>query len=428
MQSEQSSFENPALQRSRGIAKLQKGAQQYVEQGYRPLIVYTLSAGGQLRKIGDNSTFYLLGSEVDKMMLKKLTRSMVEGGKQMKLIDSKDVNKSSTPRSEAASSTFFPLLPNSLGSTFWNKHWLNEVLTNVFKYLGYGQGGIPYGSGPLPRGYPEDFVIPWTEFSGPGAKPPAVCKDNYKEVLHQLLLSILEVHDIDGETHVCDPPLGKWVPKSQRSPGGRKVAKRKTKKAKRVEIEAPLEEETEEVENDVIEDPEFPEFLSVSKKCLILEEIAKLDNEGEQVGDPHSIDDMVDNRKQKKVTKGVIKSMLSEENIKSDIIVQIGDPKFLKDKYIAPLNDSQWFTERCCFSTNLSAFVKKNLESGDIIKIKKFSVSEKCLILEEIAKLGNEGETVGNPYSIDDMVDRKQKKEEQKTKNPTTPARTMSKK
>ena len=324
MQSEQSSFENPALQRSRGIAKLQKGAQQYVEQGYRPLIVYTLSAGGQLRKIGDNSTFYLLGSEVDKMMLKKLTRSMVEGGKQMKLIDSKDVNKSSTPRSEAASSTFFPLLPNSLGSTFWNKPWLNEVLTNVFKYLGYGQGGIPYGSGPLPRGYPEDFVIPWTEFSGP--------QDNDKEVLHQLLMSILEVHDIDGETHVCDPPLGKWVPKSQRSPGGRKVAKRKTKKAKRVEIEAPLEEETEEVENDVIGDPEFPEFLSVSKKGLILEEIAKHDNEGEQVGNHHSIDDMVDNRKQKKVTKGVIKSMLSEENIKSDIIVQIGDPKFLKDK------------------------------------------------------------------------------------------------
>ena len=361
------------------------------------------------------------------MMLKKLTRSMVEGGKQLKLIDSKDVNKSSTPRSEAASSTFFPLLPNSLGSTFWNKYWLKEVLTNVFKYLGYGQGGIPYGSGPLPRGYPEDFVIPWTEFSGPGAKPPAVCKDNYKEVLHQLLLSILEVHDIDGETHVCDPPLGKWVPKSQRCPGGRKVAKRKTKKAKRVETEALLEEETEKVENDVIGDPEFPEFLSVSQKGLILEEIAKLGNEGEQVGDPHSIDDMVD-RKQKKVTKGVIKSMLSEENIKSDIIVQIGDPKFLKDKYIAPLNDSEWFTERCCFSTNLSAFVKKNLESGDIIKIKKFSVSKKCLILEEIAKLGNEGEPVGNPYNIDDMVDRKQKKEEQKTKNPTTPARTMSKK
>ena len=299
MQSEQSSFENPALQRSRGIAKLQKGAQQYVEQGYRPLIVYTLSAGGQLRKIGDNSTFYLLGSEVDKMMLKKLTRSMVEGGKQLKLIDSKDVNKSSTPRSEAASSTFFPLLPNSLGSTFWNKYWLKEVLTNVFKYLGYGQGGIPYGSGPLPRGYPEDFVIPWTEFSGPGAKPPAVCKDNYKEVLHQLLLSILEVHGIDGETHVCDPPLGKWVPKSQRCPGGRKVAKRKTKKAKRVETEALLEEETEKVENDVIGDPEFPEFLSVSQKGLILEEIAKLGNEGEPVGNPYNIDDMVD-RKQKK--------------------------------------------------------------------------------------------------------------------------------
>ena len=131
------------------------------------------------------------------------------------------------------------------------------------------------------------LVVIQKTLSSLGLNSAVLPQDNYKEVLHQLLMSILEVHDIDGETHVCDPPLGKWVPKSQRSPGGRKVAKRKTKKAKRVEIEAPLEEETEEVENDVIGDPEFPEFLSVSKKRLILEEIAKLDNEGEQVGNHH---------------------------------------------------------------------------------------------------------------------------------------------
>ena len=87
------------------------------------------------------------------------------------------------------------------------------MLTNVFKYLGYGQGGIPYGSGPLPRGYPEDFIIPYDKFTGPGGKPPAEFKGNYKEVLHQLLIALLEEHDIDGESHVCDPPLGKWIPK-----------------------------------------------------------------------------------------------------------------------------------------------------------------------------------------------------------------------
>ena len=67
----------------------------------------------------------------------------------------------------------------------------------MFNYLGYGQGGIPYGSGPLPCGYPEDFIIPYDKFTGPGGKPPADFKGNYKEVLHQLLIALLEERDID---------------------------------------------------------------------------------------------------------------------------------------------------------------------------------------------------------------------------------------
>ena len=157
----------------------------------------------------------------------------------------------------------FRLLPNRLSSNYWNQYWVKEVLTNVFKYLGYGQGGIPYGSGPLPRGYPEDFIIPYDKFTGPGGKPPADFKGNYKEVLHQLLIALLEEHDIDGESHVCDPPLGKWIPKSQRGNGVEndttkkrkadddgesakaKSKKSKTKKVKIVEVQEAPEESDE---------------------------------------------------------------------------------------------------------------------------------------------------------------------------------------
>ena len=213
---ESPSKENPALQRSRALGKILKGAKQYVEQGYLPFIAYTVLPGGKLRKIGDSSTFNLLDSDADKMMLNKLTRSMMIG-KNLKLVDSKDSSSDLTPRNQKMNAGFFPLLPNKLSSHFWNQYWIKEVLTNVFKFLGYGQGGIPYGTGPLPRGYPEDFVIPYEKFTGPGGKPPLDFKGNYKEALHQLLLLILEEHDIDGEVHVCDPPMGKWVPKSQRS-------------------------------------------------------------------------------------------------------------------------------------------------------------------------------------------------------------------
>ena len=78
----------------------------------------------------------------------------------------------------------------------------------------------------MPRGYPEDFIIPYDKFTG---KPPADFKGNYKEVLHQLLIALLEEHDIDGESHVCDPPLGKLIPKSQK---GNDVENDTTKKRK----------------------------------------------------------------------------------------------------------------------------------------------------------------------------------------------------
>ena len=76
--SDHTAFENSSLQRSRAMSKLLCGGQQYIEKGYLPLIIYTVTARGKLRKIGD-STFSLLDTEVDKLMLSKLTRSMVSG-------------------------------------------------------------------------------------------------------------------------------------------------------------------------------------------------------------------------------------------------------------------------------------------------------------------------------------------------------------
>ena len=48
---------NPALDRSRGMNKIGRGARQIIEKGYLPFIAYTLLPGGKLRKLGDFSTF-----------------------------------------------------------------------------------------------------------------------------------------------------------------------------------------------------------------------------------------------------------------------------------------------------------------------------------------------------------------------------------
>ena len=109
--SDHTAFENSSLQRSRAMSKLLCGGQQYIEKGYLSLINYTVTAGGKLRKIGDNSTFSLLDTEVDKLMLSKSTRSMVSGGKQLKMIDSKDVQSTLSPNNHKYSSTFFLCFP-----------------------------------------------------------------------------------------------------------------------------------------------------------------------------------------------------------------------------------------------------------------------------------------------------------------------------
>ena len=126
-----------------------------------------------------------------------------------------------------------------------------------------------------------------------------------------------------------------------------------------------------------------------------------------------------------RVTRGVIKRMFEEKKIDTDIIVQLGDPEFEKDKYRGPINDKEWFTDRCSFSPGLSAFVSKNLTSGDIIKILKFSLTKRgYLVLEEVCKLGSVEDPLGDPESIDDIIEKSKKKQ----KNPTTPALTRSRK
>ena len=122
----------------------------------------------------------------------------------------------STANTQPQSTAYFPLLPNPISSKFWKQNWTKEYLTNVFKYQGYGQGGIPYGTGVPPKGYPDTFVIPYAEFTGPGGKPPKTFTGNYSDTMFKLLVSILDAHGVDGEEHVCDPHLGKYVPKGQR--------------------------------------------------------------------------------------------------------------------------------------------------------------------------------------------------------------------
>ena len=429
---ESPSKENPALQRSRALGKILKGAKQYVEQGYLPFIAYTVLPGGKLRKIGDSSTFNLLDSDADKMMLNKLTRSMMIG-KNLKLVDSKDSSSDLTPRNQKMNAGFFPLLPNKLSSHFWNQYWIKEVLTNVFKFLGYGQGGIPYGTGPLPRGYPEDFVIPYEKFTGPGGKPPLDFKGNYKEALHQLLLLILEEHDIDGEVHVCDPPMGKWVPKSQRSekmfvedePKKRKrkpdddetndATKEKNKKKKRAKKQGDTIENQESVGDEDLEtahhavddvDLEEVEFCEDAAK-----ETAPTDAEKEVDVDLEEIVDFFGD-----AGKETAPTVTEEIEKTKEIIVQLGETSYCKDRFNTPINDGTWFTERCAFAPKLSAFVSKNLESGDLVKVIKFSKSQNgaSLILEEVCKVGTNPEPIGDPESIDDTIDKKNKAEKKK--------------
>ena len=75
--------------------------------------------------------------------------------------------------------------------------------------------------------------------------------------------------------------------------------------------------------------------------------------------------------------------------------------------------------ERCFFAPKLSLFVRKNLESGDLIGILKYSVDGKYLHLKSVRKVGAVSDPIGDPEGIDDWVDDLNKVANVSKSNPT---------
>ena len=71
--------------------------------------------------------------------------------------------------------------------------------------------------------------------------------------------------------------------------------------------------------------------------------------------------------------------------------------------------------------------MRKNLESGDLIRILKYSVDGKYLHLKSVCKVGAVSDPIGDPESIDDWVDDLNKVDNVSKSNPT-PAITRSRK
>ena len=111
--------------------------------------------------------------------------------------------------------------------------------------------------------------------------------------------------------------------------------------------------------------------------------------------------------------------MFAGQNFIRDIIVLMGDPEYSKDKYTVPINDGAGFTKRCFFAPKLSLFVRKNLESGDLIRILKYSVDGKYLHLKSVCKVGAVSDPIGDPEGIADWVDDLNKVDNVSKSNPT---------
>jgi len=199
--------------RKRGYLKLDEGTQQAVEKGRSNIIVLRLGVGDDLRVSGESQACAFLMN--DPYLVDAATKILLSTKKQserhFEYFDSKlDLNQCNDgPLS-------LPLLPNHLGSKFWNQKWKKLVFTKVMQCEGIGRNGrdsaLVYskGEGPPWWGAVEDR-IPWKDFAGP-SKAPANLKGTFSDFLFACILAAYEYHNIDVETHVHNPELGQYEP------------------------------------------------------------------------------------------------------------------------------------------------------------------------------------------------------------------------